>query len=65
MAYLASPYSPSDPAVRQQPYVAACSATAELLRAGKFVCSPIVHNHRLVEHTLPSDEDFWQCFNCF
>ena len=42
MIYLASPYSDPDPAVRQSRFEAACKATAEMLRAGLIVFSPVM-----------------------
>ncbi len=60
MIYLASPYSHPEPAVRQWRYEAACQATAELLRRGHVVVSPIVHSHALVRFGLPGDWEFWQ-----
>ena len=58
--YLASPYSHPDPAVRQARYRAACQATAELMRHGLNVLSPIIHSHPLAELGLPTNWDFWQ-----
>ena len=49
MIFLSSPYSDPDPDVRQQRFVAACHATANLILAGEVVYSPIVHGHALVE----------------
>jgi len=58
--YVASPYSHSDPAIRQARYEAACQATAELLRHGLQAFSPVVHSHALAELGLPGDWEFWQ-----
>jgi hypothetical protein len=60
MIYLASPYSHPDPAVRQQRFDVACRATAALVRAGQVVFAPVVHNHPLVAHGLPTGWDFWE-----
>ena len=60
MIYLASPYSHSDPAVREQRNRVACQTAAALLRAGHATFSPIVHSHPLVEHGLPTEWEFWQ-----
>ncbi len=60
MIYIASPYTDPDPAIRQARYRAACLATAELMRHGLNVFSPIVHSHPLAELGLPSDWGFWQ-----
>lgn len=63
MIYLASPYSDPDPLVREQRYLAACKATAALMRDGELVFSPIAHSHHVADY-LPSDVrmdfDFWQ-----
>jgi hypothetical protein len=63
MMYLASPYSHSDPRVREARFDAACRATAELVLAGQAVFSPIVHGHPLVRFGLPTDWSFWQRFD--
>ena len=62
MIYIANPYSDPDPdpAVRQARYRAACLATAELLRHGLKVFSPVVHSHPLAELGLPGNWSFWQ-----
>jgi hypothetical protein len=61
--YLASPYSHPDPQVREARFEAACRATADLIRAGEAVFSPIVHGHPLVRYGLPIDWSFWQRFD--
>lgn len=58
--YVCSPYSHSDPRVREQRYEAACQATATLLLAGVTAFSPVVHSHPLTRHGLPGDWEFWQ-----
>jgi nucleoside 2-deoxyribosyltransferase len=63
IAYLASPYSHPDPAVREERYRAACRAAAALLLAGQPVFSPIAHSHPLVEYGLPADWSFWQRYD--
>ncbi|HUE74780.1 MAG TPA: DUF1937 family protein [Pirellulaceae bacterium] len=52
MIYLASPYWHSDPAVRNQRFRAACRATAEMIRQGTTVFSPVVYGHALVGEGL-------------
>ena len=49
MIFLSSPYSDPDPDVRQQRFVAACHAAANLMLAGEVVYSPIVHGHAMAE----------------
>jgi Domain of unknown function (DUF1937) len=63
MIYLASPYTHPDPQVRKVRFDAACRATAQLIRAGQAVFSPIVHGHPLVRFGLPTDWSFWQWFD--
>jgi len=60
MIYLASPYSHSDPAVRDQRFLAACRATAELMRDGHTVFSPVLIGHPLASEGLPGDWEFWE-----
>ena len=60
MIYLASPYAHPDPAVREARYQAACRATAELMRGGRAVFSPIVHSHPLTAFGLPTNWAFWE-----
>jgi hypothetical protein len=60
MIYLASPYSHPDPAVREARFQAACRATAELMRAGRVVFSPIAYTHPLTAFALPTDWAFWE-----
>jgi hypothetical protein len=61
--YLASPYSHPDPLFREARFQAACHATAQLIRAGHSVFSPIVHGHPLARFGLPTDWAFWQRFD--
>ncbi|MCY2986432.1 MAG: DUF1937 family protein [Planctomycetota bacterium] len=60
MIYLAMPYSNPDPAVREVRFQAACRATAELMRAGRTVFSPVVHSHPLTAFGLPTDWSYWE-----
>lgn len=61
MIYLASPYTHVDPLVRKTRFLLAEQVTAELLKRGEIVFSPIVHTHELsTKHALPYDFDFWQ-----
>jgi len=63
MIYLASPYSHSDPSVREQRFQAACAAAAQFLREGQLVFSPIAHSHPLVPYGLPTPWSFWARFD--
>jgi nucleoside 2-deoxyribosyltransferase len=58
--YLCSPYAHPDPAVVEQRFVAACRATAALIREGKTTFSPIVHSYPLCQLGLPDDWGFWR-----
>lgn len=59
MIYLASPYTHSDPAVREARFQAACRQAAGMLRCGVPVFSPIAHTHPIAAHGLPPEWDFW------
>jgi Domain of unknown function (DUF1937) len=63
VTYLASPYSHSDPAVREERFHAACRATADLVRAGEVVFSPVVYSHPLVRFGLPTGWGYWEWFD--
>lgn len=61
MIYIASPYSDKDPAVMQSRYEEVKAFTAELMRRGLPVYSPIVHGHDIASsHDLPTDWLFWK-----
>jgi len=60
MIYLASPYWDADPAVRNQRFRAACRATAQMMRQGTTVFSPVVYGHSLMGEGLPGDWSFWE-----
>ena len=63
MIYLAAPYFYPDPDVRQWRFEAVCKVTAEMLRSGLIVFSPVVHSHPLTLYGLPSDWQFWQSYD--
>ncbi len=58
--YLASPYTSLDETQRICRYGQACLMTAQLLREGHLVFSPIVHSHPLAGYGLPVEFEFWQ-----
>ena len=60
MIYLSCPYSDPDPAVRDERFLAACRATAELIREGHTVLAPVLIGHSLANEGLPGDWDFWE-----
>lgn len=59
--YLASPYTHSEPQVREARFRAAAKAAAKLMKAGQVVFSPIAHSHP-IELEFPEKEDgmFWK-----
>lgn len=61
MIYLASPYSHSNPWVRQNRFEAACRHAAKLMSEGHIVFSPVAHSHPIAEHGKipPMDHEFW------
>lgn len=70
MIYLASPYTAKcddgepDSSLMLARCFAAAVATAEFLRQGHFVWSPIVSSNTLEMHAdLPGDWQFWQAFD--
>ena len=59
--YLASPYTHSDPAVREQRFKAACKAAARLIQEGEVVFCPIAHSHPIdLEFATPASGQFWK-----
>ncbi len=60
LVYLGSPYTHTDPWVRQERYNQALNALVFLLRQDKFVFSPIVHSHQADGKLRPEkDHGFW------
>lgn len=63
-SYIGSPYSHHDPAVVYDRFRRVEKFTADMLKNGHFVYSPIVHCHELArEHKLPTDFNFWMDYN--
>lgn len=59
--YLASPYTDSDPMVREQRFLAAAACLRHLLACKIWTYSPIVHCHELAKlWGMPHDAAFWQ-----
>ncbi len=58
--YLASPYTSPDKNQRICRYGQVCLITAQLLREGHLVFSPIAHGHALEGYGLPAEFEFWQ-----
>lgn len=63
LAYLASPYSHPDPAVRQRRYADVLRAARLLMEQGHHVWSPIVYTHHLAEAGMAMDWGYWQRFD--
>ena len=63
MIYLASPYSHSDPVVREARFQAVCKKAADLWREGHIVFSPIAHTHPIAWYGLPKGFDFFERFD--
>lgn len=57
--YLAQPYSHPDGNIRHHRFKMACMASAELIRQGHIVYSPIAHSHTICEHS-PGIDSSWQ-----
>lgn len=58
--YLLSPYTHTDPDIRQDRHDKACFAAAVLIRAGYNVFSPIAHSHTISQHAgNDCDSRFW------
>jgi len=63
-AYLASPYTHSNPRIVETRYLQALHATHLLLAQRTPIYSPIVHCHHLAHtNNLPTDADFWLWYN--
>ncbi len=63
MIYIASPYTHPEPAIREARYRAVSQKTADMLRNGVSVFSPIVYSHALAALGLPSAWPFWRTFD--
>lgn len=59
--YLASPYTHTDPLVREWRFQKAAEAAARLMKAGEVVFSPIAHSHPIdLNFEEPEDGQFWK-----
>lgn len=64
LIYIGSPYTHEDPRIMELRYQKVLKVTANLLKEGFHVVSPIVHCHPLsVQFTLPPNFDFWREYN--
>jgi hypothetical protein len=48
--YLASPYSSTSRAIRNDRFRAACRAAADIIKAGHVCFSPITHSHHIADY---------------
>lgn len=63
MIYVALPYSHKDPAIERIRYEQACFYSAQLVKGGEVVQSPIVIGHVIRPYaSLPGDIEFWRHF---
>jgi hypothetical protein len=61
MIYLASPYSHPDKTIVTRRFAAVCKATAEMMRRGHHVFSPIAHSHVIAKiGKLDLGWEFWR-----
>jgi nucleoside 2-deoxyribosyltransferase len=64
LAYLASPYTHSDPGIVLARFDLVCEAAGDLLRAGHHVLSPIAHCHPIaMRNALPTDAAWWEKYD--
>jgi Domain of unknown function (DUF1937) len=64
MIYIASPYTSKDPTIMTYRYMKVREFTAEGLKEGFILYSPIVHCHPMAEaHNMPRDFQFWSDYN--
>lgn len=64
MIYLASPYSHPDPVIRKTRFLLVEQCAANLIKAGRFVWTPIVYTHEMaIKHSFPTDAEFWKKLN--
>ena len=62
--YIASPYSHSDPSVREERFKLTQRLVANASIKGYNVFSPIVYHHpTAILHKLPTDFNYWLQFN--
>ena len=62
MIYLASPYSHTNPAVREERYLLARHFTVLMLKTGRPVFSPIVYGKEM-ETQIGTDFESWKLLN--
>lgn len=64
LIYIGSPYTHEEASVMEERYQKVLKVTADLLREGFHVISPVVHCHPLaLKFTLPPNFDFWKEYN--
>ena len=61
LIYLASPYSHPELEVQRQRFEQVMEVTAELMKDGHYIYSPIAATHPMaVAHELPTDWNYWK-----
>lgn len=64
MLYLSSPYHHPDKVIMHKRFHQVCQATAQFMKKGVVVYSPIAHNHYIAcNFNLPRDWAFWEKFD--
>lgn len=63
-AYVSSPYSHPESAVREERYLAVRNFVTHLLEREQWCYSPIVHCHYIaLDEALPTDFEYWKRYN--
>jgi len=64
MIYLASPYTHTDPKVRESRFHDACKVAGRLMQKGHRIFSPIAHSHPIaLSCGLPTEWGFWKKYD--
>lgn len=61
--YLSIPYSHPDMLIRKNRFEVANKITADLMKQGRIIFSPISHCHPLTDYGLPGAWDYWKKYN--
>ena len=59
LIYMASPYTHEDKKVVEHRFEEVCKVTAQLMKEGLFIFSPIAHTHPLVKYDIPGYWEYW------
>lgn len=63
MIYLASPYTNPDQLIRSWRYQKALEYTAEQMRLGAVIFSPIAYGHQFTKYGIAAEYEPWHRFN--